>query len=118
MSLNAYASFYLVALTTAPSVDAGRDLVRSLVERRIIACGTVLPGATSIYRWQGRIEETAEAAVLMKTTVDRWDELKAALPALHPYQVPELVALPVAGGSKAYLDWLSAETRDGSVETA
>ncbi len=117
MSLNAYASFYLMAVTTAPSEDVARTLIRSLVERRIVACGTVLPGATSIYRWKGAIEEAAETVVLLKTTVDRWEELKAVLPTLHPYEVPELVALPIAGGSKQYLDWVSAETHDGSVET-
>ncbi len=117
MSLNAYASFYLMAVTTVPSEDVAGKLVRALLERRIIACGTVLPGATSIYRWKGAIEEAGETVILLKTTVDRWDALKQALPGLHPYEVPELIALPIAGGLKPYLDWLSAETRDGSVET-
>lgn len=109
---------YLMAVTTAPSDEAATKLVRSLVERRIIACGTMLSGATSIYRWNNAIETTAEVVVLMKTTVDRWEALKRELPRLHPYDVPELLALPVAGGHGPYLDWLSAETNDGSVETA
>jgi periplasmic divalent cation tolerance protein len=103
---------YLVALTTTPSEPVASSLVRALVERRLIACGTMLVGASSIYRWKGSIEAAPEVVVLMKTTVDRWDALKAALPSLHPYDVPELLALPVADGLQPYLDWLFAETRD------
>jgi len=100
----------MMAMTTTPSIDAGRKLVRELVDRRLIACGTVLPGGTSIYRWKDAVEETPEAVVLMKTRVERWDALKQAFPALHPYEVPELILVPIAGGHKPYLDWLSAET--------
>jgi periplasmic divalent cation tolerance protein len=110
VTLNAYASVYVMAISTTPSVDAGRTLVRELVERRLIACGTVLAGGTSIYRWKDAIEETAEAVLLMKTRVERWDELKQVFPTLHPYDVPELILVPIAGGHKPYLDWLSAET--------
>ena len=99
-----------MAISTTPSADAGRTLVRELVQRRLIACGTVLAGGTSIYRWNDAIEETAEAVLLMKTRVERWDELKRVFPALHPYDVPELILVPIAGGHKPYLDWLSAET--------
>lgn len=99
-----------MAVSTAPSVDEGRALVRKLVERRLIACGTVLAGGTSIYRWKGTVEEVAEAVLLMKTRVERWDELKTVFPTLHPYEVPELILVPIAGGHKPYLDWLSAET--------
>ncbi len=118
MTLNAYATAYLLALTTVPSAPVGRTLVRALVERRLVACGTVLPGAVSIYRWKGAIEETEEAVVLLKTTVERWQALREVLPTLHPYEVPELLVLPIAGGHRPYLDWLSAETRDGSLENA
>jgi periplasmic divalent cation tolerance protein len=107
-----------VAFTTAPSKQAGLVIVRTLVERRLIACGMVLPGGVSIYRWQGKVEETDEALVLLKTTSDRWDALAAVLPSLHPYEVPELIAVSVAGGHPPYLEWLIAETRDGAVETA
>lgn len=110
MTLNAYASAYLVALGTAPSLEVGRSIVTSLVERRVIACGTVIPGAVSIYRWHDAIEETPEAVLLLKTTVQRWSDLKEIYPTLHPYEVPELIVVPIAGGHKPYLDWLSAET--------
>jgi len=110
VTLNAYASAYMMAISSTPSVDVGRDLVRELVKRRIIACGTVLAGGTSIFRWNGAIEEASEAVVLMKTRVERWEELKRVFPTLHPYEVPELILVPIAGGHKPYLDWLSAET--------
>ena len=101
---------FLAALTTAPSTEAAKRLVRTLVERRLVACGTVLPGAASTYWWHGAVTEEEEVVVILKTTTARWAALAAALPALHPYEVPELVALPVAGGYRPYLDWLRAET--------
>ncbi len=110
MNLNALDSPYLVALTTAPSAEAARVLVRSLVERRLVACGTIIPGATSIYWWRDAVEENAECVVMLKTTAARWSELAAALPGLHPYDVPELVALPIVAGHGPYLEWLRAET--------
>ncbi|MBI4543411.1 MAG: divalent-cation tolerance protein CutA [Gemmatimonadetes bacterium] len=103
-----------MALTTVPSAEVARVLVRSLVERRVVACGTVIPGATSIYRWRGALKEDEETVVLLKTTAARWPDLAAALPLLHPYEVPELIAVPILAGHQAYLDWVSAET-DASV---
>lgn len=108
----------VLAVTTAPSEDEGRRIVRALVERRIIACGNVLPLATSIYRWKGAVEETREAVVLMKTRMEQVRALQDALPALHPYEVPELIVVPITGGHGPYLDWLRAETGDGSLETS
>ena len=110
VALNAYASVHVMAVSTVPSLDVGRKLVRQLVERRLIACGNVLPGATSIYRWKDAIEETPEAVILMKTRVEKWEELTQVFPALHPYDVPELIMVPIMGGHQPYLDWLSAET--------
>jgi periplasmic divalent cation tolerance protein len=103
----------ITALTTAPSAEAGTRLVRALVEKRVIACGTVLPGAVSTYWWQGAIAEEDEVVVVMKTTAARWRELAGSLPALHPYEVPELIALPVVDGHPAYLAWVRAETGGG-----
>jgi periplasmic divalent cation tolerance protein len=101
---------FLTALTTAPSAQAAKHLVRSLVERRLVACGTVIPGAVSTYRWHGALAEEEEVVVILKTTAARWAALATALPGLHPYEVPELIALPVAGGHAPYLAWLRAET--------
>ena len=99
-----------MALTTTPTAESGRALVRALVERRLVACGTVVPGCGSVYRWRGAIEEQDEALVVLKTTAARWPELSQTLPRLHPYEVPELVALPVVAAHAPYLEWLSAET--------
>ncbi len=100
----------LVVLTTLGSSDAARAFVRALVERRLVACGTVLGAAQSTYRWDGAIEEATEVPVLLKTTRERLAALEAAFAELHPYDVPELLALPVAAGAPTYLDWLARET--------
>ncbi len=87
-----------------------RAIVKTLVERRLVACGTVLDSATSIYRWKGQLEDAHEAVMLMKTTTERWRELAEVFPSLHPYEVPELIAVPIAAGLAPYLEWLSTET--------
>lgn len=87
-------------------------MVRRLVEHRLAACGTVFPTGISVYRWDGKIEETAEAQVLLKTRRDRWPDLETAVREHHPYKVPELLALPVAAGLAGYLDWLGDEVAE------
>jgi periplasmic divalent cation tolerance protein len=99
----------LVVLTTVSSVEDARRLVQALVHERVIACGTILPAATSIYRWKNEVKEESEAVVLLKTDASRWDALVAAVRARHPYEVPELLALPAERGLQAYLDWLEHE---------
>jgi len=99
----------LVVITTLGSDADARALVTTLLETRLIACGTVLPGALSIYRWEGRVTEASEVVVLLKTDEANWPALCAAIERHHPYRVPELLALPVAHGSEAYLSWLSGE---------
>lgn len=101
----------LVAITTLGSETDARALVTALVEDRLIACGTLLPGARSIYRWEDRIIEEAEVVVLLKTDTTCWDALRAAVERRHPYQVPELLALPVAHGLEKYLSWIASEVR-------
>jgi periplasmic divalent cation tolerance protein len=100
----------LVALTTVEDVDQARALVRRLVDDRLVACGTVLPGATSIYRWEGAVTTASETVVLLKTTRARWDGLVAAVERHHPYSLPELLALPVVAGLARYVAWVAAET--------
>jgi periplasmic divalent cation tolerance protein len=98
----------LLVLTTVGSTAAAQELVRALLEARLIACGTMIDG-TSIYRWRGAVTEESEVVVLLKTRIERWDALRAAVAARHPYEVPELLALPVERGLEGYLDWLDAE---------
>ena len=100
----------LVVITTVASEEEAVRLVRALLERRLIACGTVLPGARSLYRWQDKVADESEVVVLLKTRSARLESLQAAFGELHPYKVPELLALPVSAGLDKYLDWINSET--------
>ena len=99
----------LVVLTSLGNEADARALVTALVEDRLIACGTLLSGARSIYRWEGRVHDESEVVVLLKTDVAHWDALRAAVERRHPYEVPELLALPVEHGLERYLTWLTGE---------
>ena len=101
---------YIVVLTTLGSAEDAHTFVRALVDRRLIACGTIVPGARSIYRWDGKIADEQEVVVLLKTRRERWKDLQVAVRTLHPYKVPELLALAVSDGIPAYLDWVASET--------
>jgi periplasmic divalent cation tolerance protein len=101
----------LVVLVTAPSSDEAARIARALVEERLAACGNVVPGLRSIYRWEGKVEDEAEALLLLKTTRERFPVLRDRVLALHPYQVPEVLALPVEAGSERYLAWLAGEAQ-------
>ena len=100
----------LLVLTTLPDREAAAAMVRTLVERRLAACGTLLDGVTSVYRWEGVTEEAREVQVLLKTSTGCWNALRDAVDELHPYDVPELLALPVTAGLPAYLAWVGRET--------
>lgn len=100
----------LIALTTCPDEAAAGALARALVEAGLAACVSRLPLTASVYRWRGAVVEEAEVLLLVKTTRARWPALAAALPGLHPYAVPELLAVPVADGLPAYLAWLAEAT--------
>jgi periplasmic divalent cation tolerance protein len=100
----------IVVLTTVASDDEAVKLVRELLERRLIACGTLFPGARSMYRWQGKVADESEVVVMLKTRSARLDSLRTAFGELHPYKVPELLAIPVEGGLDKYLEWINGET--------
>ena len=100
----------LVVLVTAPDPEKAAEIARALVEERLAACGNVLPGLRSIYRWEGKVQDDREALLLLKTTRARFEALRARVLALHPYQVPEVIALPVEAGSAPYLAWIAEET--------
>jgi periplasmic divalent cation tolerance protein len=101
----------LVVLLTMPTAERAAELARTLVEERLAACGNVVPGLRSIYRWEGEVVDEPEVLLVVKTTRARFDALRDRVLALHPYQVPEVLALPVEAGSAAYLAWVGAETR-------
>lgn len=96
----------LIAFTTFANEDDAARVVRVLVEERLVACGNLLPGARSIYRWQGAVEEAREVVVLLKTRKQDWAALLSRLHELHPYETPELVAVRVAAGAPKYMAWL------------
>lgn len=100
----------LICHCSCPDPGTAETLARHLVEERLAACVSVLPGIRSIYRWEGRIEDAAEVLLLVKTTRARFDALAARITELHPHDVPEVVAIDVAAGLPAYLDWVEAET--------
>lgn len=95
-----------VLLTTAPSADVAEAIVATLVTEKLIACGNITAPMTSIYRWQGEIERAAEVLVIMKTTLDRVERVIQRVVELHPYEIPEVLSLPVDGGHAPYLKWV------------
>lgn len=96
----------IVVLCTIGAADDAEKLARELVERRLVACVNLVPGLVSIYRWKGRVERDEERLLVMKTSAARFEELKSAIVALHPYEVPEIIALPITSGHEPYLAWL------------
>lgn len=103
----------VVALTSLPPNADGPAFVRALLEQGLIACGTLLPGGRSLYRWQGQIEDAEETVVLLKTTAACVPLLREHLPSQHPYEVPELLVLTAADGLPAYLAWVRGEVAKG-----
>jgi periplasmic divalent cation tolerance protein len=101
----------VVVLVTAPSAEVAATIARTLVEERLAACGNVIPSLRSIYRWEGKVHDDAEALLVLKTERRLVPELKLRLPALHPYEVPELLVLPVEDGLGPYLAWIAATVR-------
>lgn len=101
----------LLILTTLPDQDAARQLARQLVEARLAACVNVLSPCTSVYRWQAAIQEETEIPLLIKTSAEGYAAVETFLLEHHPYELPEIVALPIVQGLPGYLDWVRAETR-------
>ncbi len=102
-----------IALTTAATAEDARRMARALVEERLAACATLLPGAESIFHWEGRIETAAETLVVLKTTAEKVEALEARLKELHNYETPEFLVLEVERGNRAYLDWIEASLEKG-----
>ncbi|KAF3998747.1 divalent-cation tolerance protein CutA [Glaciimonas immobilis] len=101
----------ILVMTTMPDAVGANALAQQLVERKLAACVNILPLVHSIYLWRGVIEHADEVAMVIKTTVDRYSELEAFVQAAHPYDLPEIIAIPVVKGLPAYLDWIGAATK-------
>jgi periplasmic divalent cation tolerance protein len=100
-----------VVLTTCSSLEEARHIAQALVERRLAACANIVPNVESIYRWKGEVESSSEALLVIKTTADAFERLRAAVNELHTYDVPECIALEISDGSEHYLDWIGASVK-------
>ncbi len=96
----------MVFFVTVPNQEVALKIGRTLVEEKVVACANIIPGLTSIYHWQGKIEEDSELLIILKTTKDRTNQLLERLPALHPYDTPECIGFPIGVGLQKYLDWI------------
>jgi periplasmic divalent cation tolerance protein len=105
-----------VVLVTVPDEETGRALAQEAVGARLAACGNVIPGLTSIYRWDGQLRQDPESLVIFKTTASRVPALRKRIVDSHPYEVPEFLAIPIADGHLPYLEWVRGEVEEpGSI---
>jgi periplasmic divalent cation tolerance protein len=100
----------LLVLTNLPDPEMAEDLARVLIEERVAACVNILAPCTSVYRWNEAIEGASEVPVLIKTTRARYAALEAAIRRCHPYELPEIIAVPIERGLPGYLEWVATET--------
>ena len=100
----------LIVFSTFPDVEQARLAAHKLIEQGVAACVNIVPSVTSVYRWQGKVEEAGEALLLMKTTDAAYPRLESALKACHPYELPEILAVTLQQGLPEYLGWVARET--------
>ena len=101
----------MLVLSTMPSAEKAAEIARVVVGEQLAACVNLVPSVRSIYRWDGAVQDETETLAIAKTTAERVDALRARIVELHPYEVPEVIALPIAGGHAPYLAWVASETR-------
>ena len=102
----------LLVVTSLPDRESAEKLAALLIERRLAACVNILAPCASVYRWQGEIQRDEEHPLLIKTVQNRYAELEASICANHPYELPEIIAVPIADGLPAYLQWVESETHN------
>jgi periplasmic divalent cation tolerance protein len=100
----------MLVYSTTPDLETAEKIARELVGKKLAACVSMMPGIRSVYRWRGAVEDAAEICLMIKTTQRLFPALSEKLVTLHPYDVPELIALPVSDGLPAYLQWVKDET--------
>jgi len=101
---------HLCVYVTAPSEEVGRSIAKSILKSRLAACVNIVKNVVSLYWWEGKINDESEVLMIIKTKLALFEDLEREIKALHPYKVPEIIALPLVTGYQPYLDWLSAET--------
>ena len=104
----------LLVLTNLPDRAAAERLADTLIEKRVAACVNILAPCRSVYRWKGAVQHDEEYPMLIKTAAERYPDLEAAIRAAHPYELPEIIAVPIECGLPAYLEWLATETAPGT----
>ena len=97
----------IILVTTAPDAETSEAIARSLLAKGLVACVNCLPAGTSVYRWQGKVETASEVVMLIKTVREHGDRVARQVQDEHPYELPEMLVVPVIGGSRAYLDWVA-----------
>ncbi len=102
---------YAVILSTANDRGQADRIAQRLVEDELVACVNIVEGVQSVYKWKGKVQTDAEVLMVMKTRVELYKDVEEAVLALHPYEVPEIIMLPIQDGSAAYLNWLNDSTR-------
>jgi periplasmic divalent cation tolerance protein len=100
----------MLVLTTLPNADAAAEMAKHIVDERLAACANLFPAVRSIYKWQAKVEDQNEILVLFKTRQEHFERLKSRILELHPYEVPEVLAIPVEQAYQPYLEWLARET--------
>ena len=97
---------FIMVTCTCPNKDTAEKIASLLLEKRLIACANQIPGIISHYWWEGKLEKSEEVLLLMKTCLEKFEELKFSVEASHPYEVPEIVAVPLSAGNEKYLEWI------------
>jgi len=102
---------HILVLCTCPSLGEADAVATALIEERLAACVNRLPGIKSLYRWEGRVTHDDEILLLIKTSADLFDRLEKTIKTLHPYETPEIIAVPIVAGSAEYLRWIEESTQ-------
>ncbi len=102
---------YLIVYATMPTLQVAKDIAQTLLQEKLVACANLTPNATSLYWWQGEIQEAQEVICIMKTTKANYAAMQKRIVALHPYEVPCIVAMPLTHGNPLFLQWIDTETQ-------
>ena len=100
----------ILIITNLPDQASAEALAQQLVQERLAACVNIMPSCTSVYHWQNKVETAQEIPVFIKTTRQQYEAIELSIRSVHPYELPEIIIVPLAGGLPAYLDWVAAET--------